>query len=153
MCGRCDDAARHHEALRHAARQRVDVGFGAVGQVELLEQLVGPRPRRALVEPEIAAVVVEVLPDREAAVERVGLRDHADRLFGQGRLGDHIDAAHAGAAGARHDARREHADGGRLAGAVGAEQAEDLAGGDRQVERLDGADAAREGLREPDRHG
>ena len=143
------DAARDHQTLGHAARERVDAGRGAVGQTELLQQFRRPRPRLPPVHPEVPAVVVEVLPYGEAAVERVGLGDDADRLLGQGRFAGHVHATDAGPARRRHHAGREHADCGRLAGAVGAEQAEDLARGDGQVESVDRLHAAGIRLREP----
>ena len=50
----------------------------------------------------------------------------------------------AGAAAGRAQERRQHADGGRLAGAVRAEEAEDLAFLDVEVDAVDGADVGRE---------
>ncbi len=80
--------------------------FGAIGEAELLEQLVGPPARLALRHAEVAAVEVEVLPDGEAAVEGVRLRDDADHLLGRGRVRDDVDAADAGRARRGDHARR-----------------------------------------------
>src|SRR5665647_1099850 len=145
------DAARDHEALGHAAGQRVHARLGAVGQAELLQQLVGASAGVAGARAEIPAVVVQILRDGQAAVEGVGLRHDADHLLGQRRMRDDVDAAHAGAACRRDHARRQHADGGGLTGAVRPEQAEDLARLHAQVERHDGMDVAGERLREPAR--
>ena len=74
-------AARDHHALRQATGELVDFGPGSVGEVELLEQLVGRAPRFAMTHSEVAAVEVEVLADVERTVERIGLRDDADDLL------------------------------------------------------------------------
>ena len=52
-------------------------------------------------------------------------------------MGDDVDAADEGLARRRDDPGREHPGGRRLAGTVGAEQAEDLAGVDGEVEPVD----------------
>jgi hypothetical protein len=107
----------------------------------------------ARVHAEIATVEEEVLGDVERAVERVRLRHHADHLLGGGRVGDDVDAPDPRLARRRDHPRCQHADGGRLPGAVRSEQAEHLAPPDRQVERLDrvhGPAAAGEDLRERD---
>jgi hypothetical protein len=49
--------------------------------------------------------------------------------------------ADAGRAAGRGDETREHAHGGGLAGAIGAEEAEDFTGFDREAEVIDGQDA------------
>src|SRR5262249_36139818 len=64
-------------------------------------------------------------------------------------LMDDVEADKPGTAIRRKDCRREHADGGRLAGTVGAEQPEHLSGLDGEVDSLDGLDTTRVGLREP----
>ena len=56
-------------------------------------------------------------------------------------LGDDVRAGDHRLPRRRTNARGENADGGRLAGAIGAEQAEELAFMNRQVERVDGANA------------
>ena len=55
-----------------------------------------------------------------------------------GRVGHHVDRRRRRPGRGRDDPGGEHAGGRRLAGAVGPEQSEDLAGGDRQVELVDG---------------
>ena len=129
--GPVHDRPGHHQPLGHAARQRRDVGLGPVGQTELLQEPVGRLAGLAARHPEVAAVEVEVLPDGELPVEGVRLRDDADDLLGPGRVGDHVDATDEGPPRGGQDPGGEHADGGRLAGAVGAEEPEDLPGIDR----------------------
>jgi hypothetical protein len=86
-------------------------------------------------------VEIEVLPDRQAPIERVRLGDHADPRLGGRWVRDDVDAGHDRRARRGDHARRQHPDGGGLAGAVRAEEAEDLARSDLQVERVDGFDA------------
>ena len=54
-------------------------------------------------------------------------------------LADHVEAGHAGRAGVRGEQRGEDPDGRRLAGPVGAEHAEDGAGGGLEVDAVEGA--------------
>jgi hypothetical protein len=63
--------ARDHQPLREPVRQLEHHGVRALLQGELLEQLVGPLPGAPPGDAEEPAVVVEVLPDRERAVECV----------------------------------------------------------------------------------
>ena len=96
--------------------------------------------------PEKAAVVVQVLPDGQGSIQVVGLCHDADHLLGQRRMSDHVDAGHDGFAARRDDQGGEHADGSRLARAVGAEQPEDLSPVHRQVKPVHGQDVARVAL-------
>ena len=91
---------------------------------------------------------VEVLAHGEAAVQRVGLRHHADDLLGQAGVRPHVDAADRRPAAGGDDAGREHADGRGLPRAVGPPQAEDLALVHLEVEPVDGAEIARVDLGE-----
>ena len=73
----------------------------------------------------------------EDRVERRLLERGADRRAHLGALADDVVAADAGAAAGRGQQRRQHQHGGRLAGAVGAEEAVDLARRDGQVDPVD----------------
>ena len=132
------DRPGHHHPLGHASRQREGVGLGAVAELEPLEQLVGRGSGRLRAHAEVAAVEVEVLEHGEAAVERVHLGDHADELLRERGLGHDVDVADERLSIGGDDARREHAHGGGLARTVGAEETEDLALADREVEVVDG---------------
>jgi hypothetical protein len=57
-------------------------------------------------------------------------------------LADDVEAAHAGGAGGRSGQRAEHVDRRALAGTVGPEEAEDLAGSDDERHVTDGFDVA-----------
>ena len=76
------------------------------------------------------------------------LADDADRVADAHGLGEHVEAGDAGAAGVGAGEGGEDADGGALARAVGAEQAEDGARLDLEVEAVERAHVARVGLDE-----
>ena len=100
-------------------------------------------PGRLGAHPEVAAVEVEVLPDRQRPVERVRLGHDADDLLGQRGVGAPRRRRRRAPARGGHDPGGEHADGGGLAGAVGAEEPEDLTAPHREVEAVDGDDVGR----------
>ena len=101
--------------------------------LEALEQLVGARgARRALEQPLQAAEQHEVLAAGEALVERRLLAGERDLLAHGAGLADDVVAADQRAARVGGEQRGEDADGGRLARAVVAEQAEDRARLDRR---------------------
>ena len=94
---------------------------------------------RALV---VAGEEREALGDRQRLVHRRRLQDDADllapSLVGLGR----VRAEHGDRAGVALAVALEDLDGRRLAGAVGAEEAEDLARGDLEADPADGLDLA-----------
>ncbi len=65
--GSVHDRPRHHQPLRHAAREREHIGAAAVGEPELVEQAGGLGLRRLRAHPEEPAVEVEVLVDARAS--------------------------------------------------------------------------------------
>ncbi len=147
-----EDRPGHHEPLGHAPREGVDRRLRPFRELELLEELVGGPARLGRADPEQAAVEVEVLPHVELSVERVGLRDDADELLGQGGVGHDIDLGDERLARRGDDPGGEDPGRGRLARAVGAEKPEDLTHGHRQVELVDGAEVgARVDLRQAQR--
>ena len=124
----------HHQPPLHAARERAHVGVGLVRQAERGEQLVGDAlgPRHAV----HAGLHVQRLARGEEDVGGDLLRHHAD---GGARVaGPLVDVAAPDGDRARGllGQAREDVDEGRLAGAVGAEQAEDRAARDLQVDAL-----------------
>ena len=131
------DGAGDHEPLSHAARQRVDGCLPPLRQLEHVEQEVGGGPGFLARHAEEATVVEEVLPHVQGAVQRVLLRHHADHLLRQRRVGDDVDPRHVGLAARRDHPGGEHPGRGRLARSVRAEEPEDLAGPDGQVEGVD----------------
>ncbi len=138
--GAVEDRARDHQPLGHPAGEREHRRLGPLGQLELLEQLVGGARDSRRGDAEQAAVEVEVLPHRQLAVQGVRLRDCPEQLLGQRRVGDNVDRAHVRRARGGHHPRGEHPRGRRLAGAVRPEQAEDLPAVHAQVEPVHGGE-------------
>jgi hypothetical protein len=135
-----EDRAGDHQSLCHPAGQRIDGCLRPLRELELLEELAGDPPRLRRADAEETTVEVQVLPHAELAVERVRLRDDANQLLGGRGVPHDVDARDEGPAGGRDDPGREHPRRRRLAGAVRAEQAEDLPFPDRQVQLVDGAE-------------
>jgi hypothetical protein len=84
-------------------------------------------------------------------VERGVLEGDADVAADLGRLAGHVESGHRRVAAGRPQEGHEHPHGRRLPGAVRAEEAVDLAGGDLDVDAGDGLQAALELALEPDR--
>jgi hypothetical protein len=80
-----------------------------------------------------------VLVAGEERVEGGFLEGGADRRADLRAFADDVEAGDAGGAGGGGKQRGQHQDRGRLAGAVGAEEAVDLARLDPQVDAVDGA--------------
>jgi hypothetical protein len=136
------------EALLHAAGEAADGLLADRGEVGLLEQ--GGDLGAALAADGDALQDREVLEDGlggEVGVEAELLREVAELAAELGLLFEHVDVAEADAAavGVLQGGDRAHER--RLAGAVGAEQAEH-AGGDREVDALQRAHAVGVGLGE-----
>ena len=136
--GAVHEGAADHHALGLPAGDLERVAAALLGQPEQLQQLGGALAGVPRAEPEVPAAELQVLGDGEVAVEGVVLRDDADAALDLDGVLDHVQAGHVGGAAGRDDERGEHADGGRLARAVRAEQAEELAARDVQVDALDG---------------
>ena len=127
-------AAGDLQAPPHAPRQGGGKGAGAVGEADGFQQLRGalaaPRSGDA-VEPGVNA---NILGAGELGVAGHVLRNHSNR--GAHRVGvanDIVPGHDRRAAGGRHQ-RGQHADERALAGAVGSEQAEDLAALDLEAD-------------------
>ena len=150
-----DERGRQVEPAPHPARVGAGHAVGGVGETEALEQLVGPgdgrRPAQVREPPDEA----EVLAAGEVAVDRGVLAGEADA--GSDRVGPpgHVEAEDLGVAAVGREHGGQDPDGGRLAGAVGAEHAEDGAGRHLEVDagqRLEVTEALGEAL-DPDRGG
>ena len=126
--GRLHQRVGDAEALLHATRIRFDAVVGAVGQADLIEDLVHRRFGLFAAQPVEAGRVTQVLATGETAVEADGVREVADAPLHLARVPGRIEPGHAGLAARRLGEAEEHEDRGGLAGAVLPEQAEDLAG-------------------------
>ena len=135
-------AARDLQAPSHAAGVGLDLLVTAVPEVDHLEHLTHPGRDGAGVDAVELGVEAEVLLGGEVAVERRVLEHEADVPADVVALAGDVEAAHAGGAGGGPRQRAEHVDRRALAGAVGAEEAEDLAGSDGERDAADGLDLA-----------
>ena len=136
--GIVDEGVGEAQPLLHAARQGLDVLVALVAEVDELEEVADhPSPPGGR-DPVAAGEEVEVLPDLHVVVDPEDVRHEAEDapdlvgVPGDGEAGD------LGLAARRPQQRGEDAQRGRLAGAVGPDQAEDLAGLDGQVDAGDG---------------
>ena len=105
---------------------------------QLVDQLLALRARHAVQLREDD----QVLFDAQLEVARHRLRDDADRAAHAVGLLDDVEAVDERGARGRRQQRRQHADQRRLAGAVRAEQAEDLAFLDGEADAVDGGEVA-----------
>src|SRR5690606_3837965 len=115
---------------------------GGVGEVERLQQLVGPRPGRLPAVAEEAGDEDEVLVAGGVLVDRRELAGEAHLLAHPGGLPGDVVAEYAGRAAVGTEEGAQDADRRRLAGAVRAEQAVDGAALDAEVDAVDGAGVA-----------
>ncbi|EMY33032.1 phenol hydroxylase [Arthrobacter crystallopoietes BAB-32] len=132
-----DQRAGDGQPALHAAGERVHAGLGLVGELGELQQLVRLRPQVAVGQAEVAAVDDQVVADPDLVVEVVLLRHHAQVRPDLGAVAVRIQP-HDGqlARGALRDAA-DHPHCGRLAGAVGPEQAEGLPRRDVEGDAVD----------------
>ena len=130
---------REVQAPAHAARVAADLAVRRIGQPDARDQLVAAAGCVRLGEAVHPGLQAHVLAGGQELVERGLLQGDADRVADLGALLDDVVAGDPGRAGGRRQQRRQHVNGGRLAGSVGAEKAVDLARRDRQVDPVDGA--------------
>jgi hypothetical protein len=138
------DARRVHEGQRevepalHATRVRPHLAIGGLRQADPLEQFLSSplalRARKALQR----RLELEMLAPGQQRVESGLLERRADRRAHLGALPDHVEAGHRRSTRRRGQERDQHVHRCRLAGAVRAEEAVDLAGSDVEVDPVDG---------------
>ena len=138
--GQVDQAHRDVEPAPLAPGERGDLAVGHGGEVEVLDEVGGPAsglaPRQA-----VGAALADQLVAAELAVTgAVALADVADRAAYLALSGDDVMTGDLGGPRRRRDESGEHAQGGRLARTVGAEEGDELALTDLQVEATDGFD-------------
>ena len=112
----------------HAARVALQHAVGGVGQLELRQELGGPGPGRGPAHVRQLTDQHQVLAPREQRVQRRILGGHADVAAYLRRVPQHVDAGHRRRTRIGPGQRGQHPHGGRLAGAVRAQEAEDGAG-------------------------
>ena len=132
-------ASDEHPLLETSGeRRRLRVGL--LGELQLVEQPRAARLALAARQTEVAAVEEQDLAHRKVAVEVAHLRHHGDLAPRGDRIARHVDTADLDPSGGGPHQRGQAADRRALAGAVGPEQAEELAAPDRErdaAHRLD----------------
>ena len=137
-----DERACDRQAPLHPARQRLDLVVRTFGELRELEELVGPARGLGSLEAEVPAVDHEVVADGDLGVERVLLGHDAEAAADPRTVGLGVEVEDAERpVGHRRDAR-DHAHRAGLPGAVGPEEAEALALGDVEVDRVDRGERA-----------
>jgi hypothetical protein len=131
--GVADQAEREVEAPLLPARERAHARVALVGELDQLQQLV--HGARALVP---AAVHLEHLGHGELGLEPAGLQHDAEAVAQRALAAGGVGAEHAHRAGVGQAVALEDLDRRGLARAVGAEEAEHLAGGDVEADAADG---------------
>jgi hypothetical protein len=147
-----DEAQRDVEAAALTAGQGPARAVEEVAEVEVGGQRVGAGRGGGLVQAVQPGLGGQFLAHRHRRVDAAGLGHVADPAADAGRVADQVVPRHDGAARGGREQRGEHPQGGGLARAVGAEEAQDLARGHGQVDathRFDGAALGLEGPGEP----
>ncbi len=133
--------AGDHQAPLHAAGQRAAHHLRLLPQLGALEFLFRPHQRLGARHPVEAGVVDQDVDRLLEHVEVDFLRHQADQAQGVVAVARQVDAEHLDLAAALVHQRTDDADQGRLAGAVGAEQGEEITGRDLQRHALQGLHA------------
>ena len=136
-----DEREREVEPALHPAGVAAHLAVGRVDEADALEQLGGARAALLARQRLQARLQPQVLAAGEQRIERGLLQRGADRLAHLRPLLHDVEAADARDAGGRRQQRRQHQHGRRLAGAVRAEEAVDLARRDGEVDAVDRARA------------
>src|SRR5450759_611253 len=134
--GRTHDRAAHRDALTLATREGLRLAVQVLGEVEDLGGVLDARADLGLRGAGDLEREAHVVSDGHVRVQRVVLEDHRDVAVLGLHVGD-LAVADQDAAGVDVLEAREHAERGRLATARGADEDEELAVLDVQVERVD----------------
>src|SRR6266542_1013318 len=135
-----EQAARDRQASRHPAREGAHLAAAPLTEPDPVQDLVQAGGHGVARDPVQLGVAAQVLLGGEVVVQGGVLEDQADAPPHLGLALDHVEAGHAGAPRARPQQRAQHRDGGRLAGAVGPQEPEGLAGRDAEAHAADGLD-------------
>ena len=127
------------QALLHAQRVRLVLRMRALRQADQLQRLFDARVRDVA---QRDRDHLEVVVAREVRVERRRLDHRADAPQRRPGVRRHVVAEAQRAPRRRPHEAEDHANGGALAGAVGSEEAEHLAGVEVDIEPADGLDLA-----------
>ena len=133
-----DQRPPYEQTLLHATRKLVDEVACAVLQADQVEDAVGFVAGHAAAQPEVSAVVVQVLPAGQTPVKRVVLGHHADHSLDLNGVIPNVEPGDYRCAAGGDNPRREHADGCCLACPVWPQQPEELAVPYLEVKPVDG---------------
>jgi glyoxalase family protein len=139
--GAVDDGGGEGEFFAHAMGVVGDELFGLVGEAHELEEFGGALGGGGFVEAVHAADEVEVFAGGEFAEESHAFGDDADMAFDVDGIVEEVFAEDLDGAGGGSEEAGEHFDSGGFAGAVGTEEAEELAGFDDEIDVVDGGEA------------
>jgi hypothetical protein len=140
--GAVDDGGGEGEFFLHAVGEVGDEFFCFAGEVHELEEFFGAGSGGGGVEAVHATDKAEVLGCGETAEEGEAFGDNADLAFDFDGVGECVETEDPDTAGGGGEEAGEHLDGGGFAGAVGAEEAEELAGRDGEIDVLNGGEVA-----------
>ena len=144
-----DECARDDQSLLLTARELVNLGVGAVGKIELLEQRHRLLRRHVARNAEVRRVKNQIFNDVQSAVGVRPLRDDADAPPNLDRIVDNVGAGNRSVPRGRRDAGRENAERRRLPGPVRTQQSEELSVPNVQVEALQGDNVRARHARRP----
>ena len=122
-----DKREREVEPALHSSRVAADLAVGGLGQSHAVEQLVAALLALLAGDPVHSGLQTQMLATGQVRVERSFLERRADDLSHGRPFVDDVEASDRRGACGRRQQRGEHVDGRRFAGAVGAEEAVDLA--------------------------
>src|ERR1700733_14260405 len=124
-----NDGGGHGQLLLHAVRIIGDERFGTIAELHEIEEFGGALRCGLAIEAVHAADEIEIFGAGEPSEKREALRDDADLALHGDRIFFKVDPKNSDAAFAGSEQAGEHFNGGGFTGAVGAEEAEKLAGG------------------------
>ena len=132
-----DDAQRDIDAATLAAGVRLALAVGELGELEALDRPLGQLPGLGLADAVEPGLQDELLARGHGVPGAAALGDVADLAAYPSWVSPQVRARDGRLSPVRDDQRREHPQGGGLAGAVRAEEAEDLAFLDGEVDAAD----------------
>ena len=133
-----DQRVREAQPLLHAARQALHVGVALGAEVHEVEQVADHPPPAVGRDAVAAGEEVQVLPDLHVVVDPERVRHEAEDATDVVGVPAHARTRRSRRPRVGHEQRRQDPQRRGLAGAVGADQAEDLALADVEVEAGDG---------------
>jgi hypothetical protein len=136
---RMDEGKREVEAPLHPAGVAAHLAVGGLGEADALEEKLATRGALRAREALEGRLQPQMLTAGEQRVEGRLLERGADRCTDLRALADDVEPGHGRSARRRGEKRRQHVHRGRLAGAVRAEETEDLPRVDEQVDAVDRA--------------